>query len=105
MSAFYAEWLVWALPFIAIPFTLLLSRWPRARNWFAAAIAGCAFLLAVDLLLEVQSNGIIKRVIPLAVSLRFHGDRTRRWFGGVPSTSRELARFSDRSLLAGLHGP
>lgn len=64
MSAFYAEWLVWALPFIAIPFTLLLSRWPRARNWFAAAIAGCAFLLAVDLLLEVQSNGIINSSFP-----------------------------------------
>jgi NADH-quinone oxidoreductase subunit L len=56
---FYAEWFVWALPFIAIPFTLGLSRWPKVRNWFAAAITGLTFLLAVDLLLEVQSGRII----------------------------------------------
>jgi NADH-quinone oxidoreductase subunit L len=59
LTTFYAEWLVWALPFIAIPFTLALSRWPKVRNWFAATITGLTFLLAVDLLLEVQSGRII----------------------------------------------
>ncbi|MGA8905142.1 MAG: NADH-quinone oxidoreductase subunit L [Candidatus Bathyarchaeia archaeon] len=59
MTTFYAEWLVWALPFIAIPFTLALSRWPKVRNWFAATITGLTFLLAIDLLLEVQSGRII----------------------------------------------
>jgi NADH-quinone oxidoreductase subunit L len=59
LTTFYAEWLVWALPFIAIPFTLALSRWPKVRNWFAAIITGLTFLLAVDLLLEVQSGRII----------------------------------------------
>ncbi|MGA2789658.1 MAG: NADH-quinone oxidoreductase subunit L [Candidatus Bathyarchaeia archaeon] len=59
MTTLYAEWLVWALPFIAIPFTLGLSRWPKVRNWFAATITGLTSLLAVDLLLEVQNGGII----------------------------------------------
>lgn len=59
MTTLYAEWFVWALPFIAIPFTLGLSHWPKVRNWFAATITGITFLLAVDLLLEVQSGGII----------------------------------------------
>ncbi len=64
MTGFYAEWLVWALPFIAMPFTLALSHWPKVRDWFAAAITGSAFLLTVDLLLEVQSGRIIDASIP-----------------------------------------
>ncbi len=64
MTTFYAEWLVWALPFIAIPFTLALSRWPKVRNWFAAAITGLSFLLAMDLLFEVESGRIIDSSIP-----------------------------------------
>jgi len=60
----YAEWLVWALPFIAIPFVLLLSRWRKARDWFAAIIVGITFLLAVSLLLDVQSSGTIESSIP-----------------------------------------
>ena len=56
MTTLYAEWLVWALPFIAIPFVLLLSRWHKIRDWFAAVIVGITFLLAVSLLLEVQSG-------------------------------------------------
>ena len=59
MTTLYAEWLVWALPFISIPFTLLLSRWPKIRNWFAAIIVGIAFLLAVSLILEVEAHGPI----------------------------------------------
>jgi NADH-quinone oxidoreductase subunit L len=59
LTAFYAEWLVWALPFIAIPLTLALSRWPKVRNWFAAVITGLASLLAVDLILEVQGGRVI----------------------------------------------
>ncbi len=59
MIPLYAEWFVWALPFIAIPFTLGLSQWPKARDWFAAAITGIAFLLAIDLVLEVQSGHTI----------------------------------------------
>ena len=59
LTTLYAEWFVWALPFIAMPFTLGLSRWPKVRNWFAATITGLTFLLAVDLLLEVQNSGII----------------------------------------------
>ena len=57
MTTFYAEWLVWALPFISIPIVLLLSRWPKIRNWFAAAIVGTTFLLAMSLIVEVQANG------------------------------------------------
>ena len=64
MTAFYAEWLVWALPLIAIPFTLALSRWPKVRNWFSATIIALAFLLALDLLLEVQSGQIIDSSFP-----------------------------------------
>jgi NADH-quinone oxidoreductase subunit L len=63
LTAFYAEWFVWALPFIAIPFTLALSRWPKARDWFAAAITGLAFLLSVGLLLQVQSGRMINSSI------------------------------------------
>ena len=59
MTAFYAEWLVWALPFISIPIVLLLSRWPKIRNWFAAAVVGTTFLLAISLIVEEQSNGPI----------------------------------------------
>jgi NADH-quinone oxidoreductase subunit L len=64
LTTLYAEWLVWALPFIAIPFVLLLSRWPRARDWFAAIIVGTSFLLAVSLLLEVQGGQTIDSSIP-----------------------------------------
>lgn len=64
MTTLYAEWLVWALPFIAIPFVLLLSRWQRARDWFAAIIVGTSFLLAVSLLLEVQTGRTIDSSIP-----------------------------------------
>ena len=64
MTTFYAEWLVWALPFIAIPFVLLLSRWPKVRNWFAAAIVGISFLLAVNLLLQVRSGQTITSSVP-----------------------------------------
>ena len=59
MTALYAEWLVWALPFIAIPFVLLLSRWPKVRDWFAAAIVGSTFLLALSLLMKVQAGNTI----------------------------------------------
>ena len=59
MTTFYAEWLVWALPFISIPIVLLLSRWPKIRNWFAAAVVGTTFLLAMSLIVEEQSNGPI----------------------------------------------
>jgi len=64
LTMFYAEWLVWALPFISIPFVLLLSRWNKARNWFAAAIVGTTFLLALSLLLDVQSGKIVESSIP-----------------------------------------
>ncbi len=64
MTTLYAEWLVWALPFIAIPFVLLLSRWQRARDWFAAIIVGTSFLLAVSLLLEAQGGRTIDSSIP-----------------------------------------
>jgi NADH-quinone oxidoreductase subunit L len=64
LTIFYAEWLVWALPFIAIPFVLLLSRWHKARDWFAAIIVGITFLLAVSLLLDVQSGGTVESSIP-----------------------------------------
>mgnify|MGYP001036731586 CR=1 FL=1 len=59
MTILYAEWLVWALPFIAIPFVLAISRWTRVRNWFAATIIGITFLLAVSLLLQVHSGQTI----------------------------------------------
>lgn len=59
MTTYYAEWFVWALPFIAIPFVLALSRWPKIRDWFAALISGIAFLFAVNLLLEVQNGHTI----------------------------------------------
>jgi len=59
LTALYAEWLVWSLPFISIPIVLLLSRWPKIRNWFAAAVVGTTFLLAVNLIVEVQTNGPI----------------------------------------------
>jgi NADH-quinone oxidoreductase subunit L len=64
LTAFYAEWLVWALPFISIPIVLLLSRWPKARNWFAAAVVGATFLLAVSLITEIQTNGPITSSVP-----------------------------------------
>jgi NADH-quinone oxidoreductase subunit L len=64
LTTFYAEWLVWALPLIAIPFTLALSRWPKVRNRFSATIIALAFLLALDLLLEVQSGRIIDSSFP-----------------------------------------
>jgi len=64
LTTLYAEWLVWALPFIAIPFVLLLSRWQRARDWFAAIIVGTSFLLAVSLLLEAQGGRTIDSSIP-----------------------------------------
>lgn len=64
MSAFYAEWLVWALPFIAIPVVLLLSRSPKVRDWYAASIMGITFLLAISLLLEVGSGHTITSSIP-----------------------------------------
>jgi NADH-quinone oxidoreductase subunit L len=59
LSTFYAEWLVWALPFIGIPFVLLLSRWPKVRDWFAALIVGISLLLSVNLVLEVQGGQTI----------------------------------------------
>jgi NADH-quinone oxidoreductase subunit L len=64
LTTLYAEWLVWALPLIAIPFSLLLSRWRKVRDWFTAVIVGIAFLLAVSLLLDVQSGRIIDSSIP-----------------------------------------
>ena len=64
MTGFYAEWLVWALPFISIPIVLLLSRWPKVRNWFAAGVVGATFLLAVSLIVEVQTNGPITSSVP-----------------------------------------
>jgi NADH-quinone oxidoreductase subunit L len=64
LTTLYAEWFVWALPIIAIPFTLGLSRWPKVRNWFAATITGITFLLAVELLLQVQSGGVIDSSFP-----------------------------------------
>ena len=71
MTMFYAEWLVWVLPFISIPFVLLLSHWPRVRNWFAAAIVGVTFLLALSLIFEVQSNGPITSSIPWLTAYGF----------------------------------
>ena len=64
MTTLYAEWLVWALPFIAIPFVLLLSRWRKVRDWFAATIIAITFLLALSLLLDVQSGHEITSSIP-----------------------------------------
>ncbi len=64
MTGFYAEWLVWALPFIALPFVFLLSRWRKVRDWFAATIVGLSFLLALNLLLEVQGGRVIDSSIP-----------------------------------------
>ena len=64
MTTLYAEWLVWALPFIAIPFVLLLSRWHKVRDWFAAAIIGITFLLSLSLLLDVQSGHEITSSLP-----------------------------------------
>jgi len=64
LTALYAEWLVWALPLLAIPFVPLLSRWRRIRDWFAAGIVGVSFLLAVSLLLDVQGGEIIESSIP-----------------------------------------
>ena len=64
MTILYAEWLVWALPFISIPPVLLLSHWPKVRNWFAAAIVAITFLLAIDLILEVKSKGPVTSSIP-----------------------------------------
>lgn len=64
MSTLYAEWLVWALPFISIPFVLMLSRWRKVRDWFAAVIIGITFLLALSLLFDVQSGTIINSSIP-----------------------------------------
>jgi len=60
----YAEWLVWALPFISIPFVLLLSRWHKVRDWFAAIVIAITFLLSVGLLLDVQSGHEIASSIP-----------------------------------------
>ena len=71
MSILYAEWLVWGLPFIAIPFVLLLSKWPKVRNWFAAAIVCITFLLAVSLLLDVQSGQTITSSIPWLSAYNF----------------------------------
>ena len=71
MTMFYAEWLVWMLPFISIPFVLLLSHWPRVRNWFAAAIVGVTFLLALSLIFEVESNGPITSSIPWLTAYGF----------------------------------
>lgn len=59
MTGLYAEWLVWALPFIAIPVVLLLSRLPKVRDWFAASVVGITFLLAVSLLLDVETGQTI----------------------------------------------
>jgi NADH-quinone oxidoreductase subunit L len=64
LTAFYAEWLVWALPFISIPFVLVLSRWRRIRDWFAAIVVGISFLLAVSLLMNVQGGRVIDSSIP-----------------------------------------
>jgi len=64
LTTLYAEWLVWALPFIAIPFVLLLSRWRKVRDWFAATIIAITFLLALSLLLDVQSGHEITSSIP-----------------------------------------
>lgn len=64
MTSFYAEWLVWSLPFVAIPFVLLLSRWPKIRDWFAAAVVGSTFLLALSLLIEVQAANTVTSSIP-----------------------------------------
>jgi len=43
---------------------LLLSRWHKVRDWFAATIVGITFLLAVSLLLDVQSGRTIDSSIP-----------------------------------------
>jgi NADH-quinone oxidoreductase subunit L len=72
LTTFYAEWLVWALPFISIPIVLLLSRWPKIRNWFAAAVVGSTFLLAVSLITEVQTNGPITSSVPWLSAYGFH---------------------------------
>jgi NADH-quinone oxidoreductase subunit L len=71
LTILYAEWLVWALPFISIPLVLLLSHWPKLRNWFAAATVGIAFLLAINLILEVQSKGPITSTIPWVTAYGF----------------------------------
>lgn len=71
MTTLYAEWLVWALPFIAIPFVLLLSRWHKVRDWFAAIIIAITFLLAVSLLLDVQSGHEITSSIPWLTAYGF----------------------------------
>jgi len=59
LTIFYAEWFVWALPFVAIPFVLVLSRWPRVRDWFAATIVFITFLMAVNLIVEVENEHIV----------------------------------------------
>ncbi len=64
MTAFHAEWLVWALPFVSIPIVLTLSRWRRVRDWFAAIVVGISFLLALSLLVEVQGGRVIDSSIP-----------------------------------------
>ena len=64
MTTLYAEWLVWALPFISIPFVLLFSRWRKVRDWFAALVIGITSLLALSLLLDVQSGHEITSSIP-----------------------------------------
>jgi NADH-quinone oxidoreductase subunit L len=64
LTVFHAEWSVWALPFIAIPFVLLLSRWRKVRDWFAAGIVGITFLLALNLLSDAQSGRMIDSSIP-----------------------------------------
>jgi NADH-quinone oxidoreductase subunit L len=71
LSILYAEWLVWGLPFIAIPFVLLLSKWPKVRNWFAAAIVFIAFLLAISLLLDVANGQTITSSIPWLSAYKF----------------------------------
>jgi NADH-quinone oxidoreductase subunit L len=71
LSTLYAEWLVWALPFIAIPFALLLSRWPKVRNWFAAGIISTTFLLSLSLLLDVQSGQTITSSISWLSAYKF----------------------------------
>ena len=63
MTALYAEWFVWALPFIAIPFVLSLSRWPKVRDWFAALIVGISFVMAVILLSVVQNGETINSTV------------------------------------------
>ena len=64
MNSFYAEWLVWALPFIAIPLVLVLSGHPKLRNWFATAIVGLSLLLSLSLLTDVLNGQTITSSIP-----------------------------------------